>query len=105
MATGVTPGTDTLAEASGSARRTERKTARVFFLINCHHTQSDVKDAANWPNVRTNISTHAPTDGTYPQPFKGVNPATFEDSSSDWLEHLDGGSNHEKAPLTIMFIN
>ena len=104
MATGVIPGTDTLAEASGSARRTERKTARVFFLINCHHT-SDVKDAANWPNVRTNVSTHASTDGTYLQPFKGVNPATFEDSSSDWLELLDGGSNHEKAPLTIVFIN
>jgi len=77
-----------------------------FFLkINCHHTQSDVKDAANWPNVRTNVLTHAPTDGTCLQPFKGVNPATFEDSSSDWLELLVGGSNYEKAPLTIVFIN
>jgi lysophospholipase len=68
------------------------------------HTESDVKDAANWPNVRTNVSTHTPTDSTYLQPFKGINPATFEDSSSDWLELLDGGSNHEKAPLSSLLV-
>ena len=77
----------------------ERKTASVSFLFDrlSSHTQSDVKDAANWPNVRTNVSTHRPTDSTYLQPFKEVNPATFEGSSSDWLQLLDGSSNHEKA--------
>jgi len=36
----------------------------MSFLFNqlSSHTQSDVKDAANWPNVRTNVSTHTPTD-------------------------------------------
>jgi len=43
-------------------------------------------------------------DSTYLQPFKGINPATFEDSSSDWLELLDGGSNHEKAPLSSLLV-
>ncbi|OJA08670.1 hypothetical protein AZE42_01184 [Rhizopogon vesiculosus] len=51
------------------------------------HAQSDTNDVANWPN-----------------PFKGVNPVTFEDSSSDWLELLDGGSNLEKTPLSSLLV-
>lgn len=35
----------------------------------------------------------------------GVSPATFEDSSSDLLELLDGGSNLEKTPLSSLLVN
>jgi len=78
------------------------------FLFNqlSSHTQSDAQNAANWPNVRTIrtiIWIHIPTD-SYLQPFKGVNPETFEDSSSDWLELLDGGSNFEKTPLSSLLV-
>lgn len=52
------------------------------------HTPSNVMNAANWPN-----------------PFKGVNAGTFQDSSSDQLELLDGGSNGEKTPLSSLLVN
>ncbi|KAG1895501.1 phospholipase B [Suillus fuscotomentosus] len=37
-------------------------------------------------------------------PFKGVNPGTFQDSSADQLELLDGGSNYEKVPLSSLLV-
>ncbi|KAG2146011.1 phospholipase B [Suillus bovinus] len=52
------------------------------------HTPSNVMNAANWPN-----------------PFKGINPGTFQDSSADQLELLDGGSNYEKIPLSSLLVN
>jgi len=52
------------------------------------HTPSNVMDAANWPN-----------------PFKGINPLTFQDSSATQLELLDGGSNNEKTPLSSLLVN
>ncbi|KAG1723798.1 phospholipase B [Suillus lakei] len=59
----------------------------IFNQLLSHTQSSDVMDAANWPN-----------------PFKGVNPATFQDSSSDQLELLDGGSNLEKTPLSSLLV-
>lgn len=35
--------------------------------------------------------------------FQGVNPATFQDSSSQWLSLVDGGSNLEQIPLGSLF--
>ena len=67
------------------------------------YTQSNVQNAAIWPNVRTVVSTHS-TNSQYPQSFKGINPVTFEDSSSNWLELLDGGSNLEKSPLSSLLV-
>lgn len=51
------------------------------------HTPSNIMNAANWPN-----------------PFKGVNPITFQDSSADQLELLDGGANLEKTPLSSLLV-
>ncbi|KAG2119615.1 phospholipase B [Suillus discolor] len=51
------------------------------------HMPSNAMNAANWPN-----------------PFKGVNPGTFQDSSADQLELLDGGSNYEKVPLSSLLV-
>lgn len=31
--------------------------------------------------------------------FQGVNPSTFQDSASQWLSLVDGGSNLERIPL------
>ncbi|KAG0707370.1 phospholipase B [Suillus ampliporus] len=59
----------------------------LFDQLSSHTPSFDVKDTANWPN-----------------PFKGVNPVTFQDSSSDWLELLDGGSNLEKTPLSSLLV-
>ncbi|KIJ68152.1 hypothetical protein HYDPIDRAFT_173810 [Hydnomerulius pinastri MD-312] len=44
--------------------------------------QSRALNVANWPNA-----------------FQGVNPATFQDSSSEWLSLVSGGFNHEQVPL------
>ncbi|EPQ56964.1 hypothetical protein GLOTRDRAFT_73425 [Gloeophyllum trabeum ATCC 11539] len=44
-------------------------------------------DVANWPN-----------------PFQGLKSQTFEDSSSDWLELIDGSSNAENVPLGQLFV-
>ncbi|KAG8213909.1 phospholipase B [Butyriboletus roseoflavus] len=48
--------------------------------------QSRSFNVANWPNA-----------------FQGVNPATFQDSSSQWLSLVDGGSNSEQIPLGTLF--
>lgn len=40
---------------------------------------------------------------TVPKAFQGVNPATFQDSSSQWLSLVDGGSNLEQVPLGSLF--
>jgi lysophospholipase len=31
--------------------------------------------------------------------FQGINPVAFQDSSSDWLSLVDGGSNLEQVPI------
>ncbi|KAG2150555.1 phospholipase B [Suillus clintonianus] len=59
----------------------------IFDQLLSHTPSSNVMDAANWPN-----------------PFKGVNSVTFQDSSSDRLELLDGGSNLEKTPLSSLLV-
>ncbi|KAF9241566.1 phospholipase B [Melanogaster broomeanus] len=46
------------------------------------NVQSRSFNVANWPNA-----------------FQGVNPVTFQDSSSEWLSLVDGGSNLEQVPL------
>lgn len=38
-----------------------------------------------------------------PKAFQGVNPVTFQDSSSQWLSLVDGGSNLEQVPLGSLF--
>ena len=38
-----------------------------------------------------------------PKAFQGVNPVTFQDSSSQWLSLVDGGSNLEQIPLGTLF--
>ncbi|KAF8135442.1 phospholipase B [Boletus edulis] len=43
-------------------------------------------NVANWPNA-----------------FQEINPATFQDSSSQWLSLVDGGSNREQVPLGALF--
>jgi len=35
--------------------------------------------------------------------FQGINPFTFQDSSSPWLSLVDGGSNLEQIPLGALF--
>ncbi|KIJ18736.1 hypothetical protein PAXINDRAFT_129113 [Paxillus involutus ATCC 200175] len=44
--------------------------------------QSRSLNVANWPNA-----------------FQGINPVAFQDSSSDWLSLVDGGSNLEQVPI------
>ncbi|KAH0827839.1 phospholipase B [Lanmaoa asiatica] len=48
--------------------------------------QSRSFNVANWPNA-----------------FQAINPATFQDSSSQWLSLVDGGSNLEQIPLGTLF--
>jgi lysophospholipase len=48
--------------------------------------QSRSLNVANWPNA-----------------FQGVNPDEFQDSSSQWLSLVDGGSNLEQVPLGALF--
>ncbi|KAF8554177.1 phospholipase B [Imleria badia] len=50
------------------------------------NVQSRSFNVANWPNA-----------------FQGVNPATFQDSPSQWLSIVDGGSNLEQIPLGSLF--
>ncbi|KAF9227378.1 phospholipase B [Gyrodon lividus] len=49
--------------------------------------QSRSLNVANWPNA-----------------FQGVNPGTFQDSSSEWLSLVDGSSNLEQIPLGSLFV-
>ncbi|KAG9316593.1 phospholipase B [Chiua virens] len=48
--------------------------------------QSRSLNVANWPNA-----------------FQGINPTMFQDSSSQWLSLVDGGSNLEQVPLGSLF--
>ncbi|KAH7888717.1 phospholipase B [Phlebopus sp. FC_14] len=47
----------------------------------------------------SNFETRSLNVANWPNPFQGVNPATFQDSSSEWLSLVSGGSNHEQIPL------
>jgi len=38
------------------------------------------------------------------QPFQGINPGTFQDSESKWIELIDGATNKENVPLGPLFI-
>jgi lysophospholipase len=38
------------------------------------------------------------------QPFQGINPGVYQDSSSTWIELVDGATNKENVPLGPLFI-
>ncbi|KAI0028749.1 phospholipase B [Vararia minispora EC-137] len=61
----------------------------LFYVLQRQLTEvrSRADDVANWPN-----------------PFQGIKPTTFEDSSSDYLELIDGSSNGENVPFGQLFV-
>ena len=38
------------------------------------------------------------------QPFQGLNPDTYHDSFSNWLDLIDGASNIENVPIGPLFV-
>ena len=68
-------------------------------------------DVANWPNVCPpysflivlyRIKLNHPCIPS--QPFQSINPDTFHDSNSSWLDLIDGASNIENIPLGPLFV-
>ncbi|ETW80449.1 hypothetical protein HETIRDRAFT_384983 [Heterobasidion irregulare TC 32-1] len=51
------------------------------------------------------VRTRADDVANWPSPFQNVKQGNFEDSSSRWLELIDGSSNGENVPLGPMFVN
>lgn len=60
-------------------------------------------NVANWPNVSGNFAQVTNPFLTSQKAFQGVNSVTFQDSSSQWLSLVDGGSNQEQIPLGALF--
>ncbi|KAI0066051.1 phospholipase B [Artomyces pyxidatus] len=50
------------------------------------------------------VRTRADDVANWPSPFQGIKPNNFEDSSSNWLELIDGSSNKENVPLGQLFV-
>ncbi|KAG6842116.1 hypothetical protein C0991_002770 [Blastosporella zonata] len=50
------------------------------------------------------VRTRADDVANWPNPFHGMKNATFEDSSSEWLELIDGASNSENIPYAPLFV-
>ncbi|OCH93717.1 phospholipase B [Obba rivulosa] len=50
------------------------------------------------------VRTRADDVANWPNPFNGINPDTFEDSGSRWLELVDGSTNGENVPLGQLFV-
>ncbi|EKM80903.1 hypothetical protein AGABI1DRAFT_37284 [Agaricus bisporus var. burnettii JB137-S8] len=50
------------------------------------------------------VRTRADDVANWPNPFKGINPDTFQDANAAWLELIDGSSNLENIPYNPLFI-
>ncbi|KAI0314922.1 phospholipase B [Amylostereum chailletii] len=50
------------------------------------------------------VRTRADDVANWPSPFQGLKSGNFEDSSSRWLELIDGSSNLENIPLGQLFV-
>ncbi|KAI0045904.1 phospholipase B [Auriscalpium vulgare] len=50
------------------------------------------------------VRTRADDVANWPSPFQGIKPENFEDSSSRWLELIDGSSNLENVPVGQLFV-
>ncbi|KAG6917429.1 hypothetical protein DXG01_002515 [Tephrocybe rancida] len=50
------------------------------------------------------VRTRADDVANWPNPFQGLKNTTFEDSSKEWLELLDGSSNNENIPFAPLFV-
>ncbi|KLO12267.1 phospholipase B [Schizopora paradoxa] len=50
------------------------------------------------------VRTRAADVANWPNPFQSIKPDTFEDSSSNWLELIDGSSNLENVPFGALFV-
>ncbi|KAG5650185.1 hypothetical protein H0H81_000391, partial [Sphagnurus paluster] len=50
------------------------------------------------------VRTRANDVANWPSPFQGLKNSTFEDSDKNWLEIIDGASNHENVPFGPLFV-
>jgi len=53
----------------------------------------------------SSIKTRANDVANWPNPFQGLNPTTFQDSKSDWLDLIDGSSNIENVPYGPLLVH
>jgi lysophospholipase len=61
-------------------------------------------DVANWPSVSALSRRSSSMSNEHRQPFNNLKGDTFKDSSSRWLELIDGSSNGENVPLGAQFV-
>jgi len=77
----------------------------ISMLLDSIETRAD--DVANWPSVSfwsvgfdANVRLTASV-----QPFNGIKNKTYIDTSTRWLELIDGGLNLENVPFGSLLVN
>jgi len=76
----------------------------LSMLLDSIETRAD--DVANWPSVSFRLVTTRITSLQLVfQPFNGIKNNTYIDTSTRWLELIDGGLNLENVPLGPLLVN
>ncbi|KAL4078419.1 lysophospholipase catalytic domain-containing protein [Scleroderma yunnanense] len=57
-----------------------------------------------YQQLSSRVQTRSQTVANWPNPFNGLNPPSFQDSNSQWLSLVDGGSNLEQVPFGSLLV-
>lgn len=57
-----------------------------------------------YQQLSSRVQTRSQTVANWPNPFNGLNLSSFQDSNSQWLSLVDGGSNLERVPFGTLLV-